>query len=442
MESIDTVYEYAGHQAALALWGALAGLGIPLLVALGGVAWRFMRVAEDGLARPLLLHFFGLVLVWWLVSPTRVAAGSVDARAPRFAAWLTAGTDTFTRSAIRRIDKEFLDKPFEWDRIAAMCGRAEIYDPALRTDVRTFLAQCTVPAVAALDGTPSQAAERNPLRADTGLPYARFTVTLRGQTMPCPDARDRLSRRVADYVRRSSIHQRVLLAAYSYDGKLKEDTYVDQVVYNVWHGAPDFSDMRITRLAVGEQYLGDPLQDTLRARTRDGSSTSYITAIGSTAAHIWSALTQNMSGAVEAKATHFTVVTLGPELYGLSTMLLLGLFPLAALWALLPGRWTVLARFAQVFVSVKLWPVGWALLTYFGQRRPSTEALTFGGMEDAGTRSIFATVAMMYLLIPLLSFLIVNLVSSAAAMPFRDAVPAPAGGSPAQAALAVARAAR
>jgi len=443
MESIDTVYEYAGHQAALALWGALAGLGIPLLVALGGVAWRFMRVAEDGLARPLLLHFFGLVLVGWLVSPTRVAAGggSVDARAPRFAAWLTAGTDTFTRSAIRGIDRDFLDKPFEWERIAAMCGRADIFDPALRRDIRDFLGACAVPAIASLDGPASEAAERNPLRADTGLPYARFSVRLRGRDASCAEARGTLARQVGDYVRRSSFHRRVFTTARAYDDRLTEEMYLDQVVYNVWHGTPDFSDARIARLAVGETDQFDERQNTMRWGNGDHTVAGRIQVAGSGVAHLWTYLTQPIGTAVEAKQRHYTATMLGPELYGLLTMLLLGLFPIAAVWALLPGRWIVLVRFAQLLVSVKLWPVGWALLTYFSRRRPSTEALTFGGMEDAGTRSIFATIAMMYFLIPALSIVLVGLISSAAALPFREAVPAPAGGSPVQAAVAVARAA-
>lgn len=115
---------------------------------------------------------------------------------------------------------------------------------------------------------------------------------------------------------------------------------------------------------------------------------------------------------------------MAPHVYGISVMVLLGLFPVAGLLALAPGQGKVLLRFLEVFASVKLWPVGWAVLSTFNQRRGVLE--TFDEPER-GDGSVFLAVAAMYLLIPALAFMIVRLAGSAAAIPFSAAVPPAAG---------------
>jgi hypothetical protein len=80
--------------------------------------------------------------------------------------------------------------------------------------------------------------------------------------------------------------------------------------------------------------------------------------------------------------------------------------------------------FRKPFASVKLCPVGWAVLSTFNQRRGTLEA--FDAPERAGG-GVFLGVAAMYLLIPAIAFLVVHLASSAAAMSFAPAVPPTAG---------------
>jgi len=73
----------------------------------------------------------------------------------------------------------------------------------------------------------------------------------------------------------------------------------------------------------------------------------------------------------EGPAAYYKVALYAPYLYGLVQMVILALFPLAALWALWPGHWKALLNFGKLFVSVKLWVVCWAALAAFNQGRYS-----------------------------------------------------------------------
>ena len=120
-------------------------------------------------------------------------------------------------------------------------------------------------------------------------------------------------------------------------------------------------------------------------------------------------------------------------------MILLGLFPVAGLFALCPNQWTVFVNYAKTFIAVKLWPVGWTLLSTFNERRAILETFDDPGRVSG---SPFLAVAAMYLVVPGLMFLIVHLAAAAAAVPFSPALPPPSGpglGPVAPAASAAAR---
>jgi hypothetical protein len=119
---------------------------------------------------------------------------------------------------------------------------------------------------------------------------------------------------------------------------------------------------------------------------------------------------QSWENRFAAKQAYFQVVAYGPHLYGLAVMTTLGLFPVTALWALLPGRWTALGAWARLLVSVKLWPVGWAALSTFNERRGALEALA---PEGRGAGEAFLAVAAMYVAVPALAFAAVQAVPAA-----------------------------
>ena len=73
---------------------------------------------------------------------------------------------------------------------------------------------------------------------------------------------------------------------------------------------------------------------------------------------------------------------------------------------------------------MKLWPIGWTLLSTFNQRRGILETFDPPGRI---TGSPFLAISAMYLLVPALMFLIVHLATTAAAVPFTPAVPPAAG---------------
>jgi hypothetical protein len=82
--------------------------------------------------------------------------------------------------------------------------------------------------------------------------------------------------------------------------------------------------------------------------------------------------------------------------------------------------------FKKVFASVKMWPIGWAVLTTFNERRGTLEA--FDGPERGGG-SAFLGIASMCLLIPAITYGVVHLATAAAAaaIPFAQGVPPAAG---------------
>jgi di/tricarboxylate transporter len=153
-------------------------------------------------------------------------------------------------------------------------------------------------------------------------------------------------------------------------------------------------------------------------------------------------LNQTYEDRFRGKQRYFAVVTYGPQLYGLALMIVLGLFPVAAMFALCPGQWKTFVNYGKVLMSVKIWPMGWCILSTFNQRRGALEA--FDPPERIGG-SPFLAVSAMYLVVPAVSFLIVHLAATAAAIPFAAAVPPAAGpgsGPVAPAAAVASRAAR
>src|SRR5204862_3354210 len=110
-----TLYEYAGYTLAGKVQSVLWGVGLPLIVALAGVAYTIHAVTEKGSIKDLILYFLYLVFAAWLLSPTK----QQDVAAPRFLAYLGRATDTVQARAATVIQKDFLTAPFEWERIAA-----------------------------------------------------------------------------------------------------------------------------------------------------------------------------------------------------------------------------------------------------------------------------------------------------------------------------------
>jgi hypothetical protein len=446
---LDSAYEYAGFQASGSFQDALSGLAVPLLFALAGVAWRVFRVAEDGVVRPLGFHVLTLFLVAWLASPrSSDPAALPHLRAPRAIAMLDSAADLLVRRAVRGVDRDFLARPFEWERLALLAHVSRVQDSELTAEVRSFLDDC-VPAAMVRAGTPPpDAARRNPVADDSGLAYSAV-VDASGRS--CETVRRSLVDAIGREVDWHPLHQETLKALAAYSGEGESDLrtpYIDKLIRNAWLGPdPVEGEAALARRSLGTYRWFDADRRTMRYPFDAGRDVNTLydlimfpsAAVGEVANGIYAEASQWLSESTESKQRYYLVTTHAPHLYGLTLMLLMALFPIAALCALLPGKWTALLHFTKVFFSVKLWPFGWSLLTAFTERRPSALALADAAsdlrapiehaLRIGETPNLFITISLMYIVVPGVTFLCVQMVSQAAALPFQAMLPKPTGGS-------------
>lgn len=423
MSAIDTVYEYAGYTLAGKLQAILGSVGLPLILALAGVAYTVHTVVEKGSIRDFLLYFCYLILAAWLLSPAK----QQGVEAPRFLAWLGRAADGVQKRAATAIQKDFLTAPFEWERIAAMAGSGRITDHALEARLDRFLESCAKVALA-------QAVPAGPNLFRPGtLPYGEECERLRGE----------LWARIERHVKENAYHRETVGAAARRDPAGAagfRERYLDALCARAVEapGSPT-SETALVAASLGDFAYANPGESTgivgrllLEVFGAAPRTTKNPEAVLGPAE-----VQQGAELLFAARQKFYLATVLGPHLYGLSLMVLVGLFPVAGLFAILPGKWRVLVHFGKVFVSVKLWPVCWAALTAFNARRSLHEV--FEPAERGSDHVLFA-VASMYLLTPAISFLVVHLATAAAAMPFAAAVPSPAGSglNPAGAAVNVA----
>jgi hypothetical protein len=412
MTSIDTIYEYAGLNLAGTLWSLFSSVGLPLIVALAGVAYVFHSIAERGTIRPLAIHLLYLILAAGLLGSTT----QQGVKTPRFAAWLGQAADLLQKRAVRQINDRFLTEPFEWERIAARVASARIHDPALERDVGLFLGSCGRTTLSRAEP------QRANLLREGCLPYEAA----------CEDRRRDLWQRLQRHVQEDPRHRATVEAARAKDpgqGSAFADRYADEIAVRAIDepGGP-MSEAVLLQASLGEYSPMDPNQSTgalpFWAKAAMGVAGFFGDEISNVAITGLAELHQNYNNRFAAKQRYYQAVTYGPHVYGLSVMILLGLFPVAALFALCPNQWKVLLNFTKVFVSVKLWPVGWTVLSSFNQRRGALEAFD---PPERISGSPFLAISAMYLVIPALTFLVVHLATAAAAMPFSAAVPPAAG---------------
>jgi hypothetical protein len=366
---------------------------------------------------------------------------------------IDAAADEVVRRAVGGVDKDFLTRPFEWERLALLARVSRVQDPELASGLRTFLEEC-VPAALLRSGTPPpDGARRNPVAGDSGLKYEGL-VDASGRS--CESVRRRLNDALRAEVESHDIHRDTLAALAAYGGGADGDmkaAYVDKLVRNHWF-RPEATEGELAAAtrSVGTYRWLDVDKKTTRVPIDGGRHINSIvdllmlpaTIVAEFLTSAYAETSQWISESTEAKQRYYLITTHAPHLYGLSLMLLMALFPVASLYALLPGKWTALLHFCKVFVSIKLWPFGWALLTAFTQRRPSALALADAhsdlranvehALRTGEVPNLFITITLMYFLVPALSFLVIQLVSHAASLPFQSVLPRPAGGSAAGAA--------
>jgi hypothetical protein len=135
---------------------------------------------------------------------------------------------------------------------------------------------------------------------------------------------------------------------------------------------------------------------------------------------------QDSDNKISSQQKRYLIILQGPYLYGLALMIVAGLFPVVGMFAILPGRWRALVHWGKAFLSIKLWPVCWAILTKFEKQAERVDA-----WQEVTTADLATVIASMYVVTPVLCFAIVALATSVSALPFHQAASAPAGIGPA-----------
>ncbi|RPH38678.1 MAG: hypothetical protein EHM91_13545, partial [Planctomycetota bacterium] len=362
MTSIDTIYEYAGLKLAGSLWDLFSSVGLPLVVALAGTAYAVHSIADKGSIRPLGVHLLYLILAAGLIGATTYQG----VKTPRLVAWLVQAADLLQKRSVRQINDRFLTEPFEWERIAARVGSARILDPALQRDVDLFLASCGRITLARSEP------QRGNLLREGALPYDGG----------CEERRRSLWLRLQGHVQEHPTHRATVEAARAKDpaqAAAFADRYADELAVRAIDepGGP-MSETALLRASLGEYSYMDPTQSTGALPGWMKAAMGVAGFLGDDLADIaitgLAELNQNYEDRFRSKQRYFAVVTYGPHLYGLALMIVLGLFPVAALFALCPGQWKTFVNYGKVLASIKLWPVGWWVLSTFNQRRGALEA--------------------------------------------------------------------
>ena len=139
-----------------------------------------------------------------------------------------------------------------------------------------------------------------------------------------------------------------------------------------------------------------------------------ITKLPHALAAIASALSEGFSQKAMGPATYYRVSALGPYMYGLLLAFLIISFPLAGLLAFWPQWWTSIVNFMKLFVSVKLWPIFWAYLSGMMSYREAFNAEDPEGFQGTfGSEGMLPALALMYLVVPVFSFMITSIAQHA-----------------------------
>ncbi|HLY73344.1 MAG TPA: hypothetical protein VKU80_04430, partial [Planctomycetota bacterium] len=193
--------------------------------------------------------------------------------------------------------------------------------------------------------------------------------------------------------------------------------YRHRILYNEIYVLPP-GQAAAVRAALPEYSLTDP--STLSAQIKQSSdygeiAWSWVKNIPSMAASAASALNEWWTQNAMGTATYYRVSALAPHIYGMTVGLLFMLFPLAGLMALWPKWSGAIVNFMKILISVKLWPILWALLSAILSSRNLFDGTNPNGYDSGlGNTGVFPALCSMYLIVPTLSFMMVNIAHHAA----------------------------
>lgn len=454
--AIDTLYELKGFQIAAAYFG-------PLHLLLGAVVFGFgivrvlYRTTETNRYRELVVYVCLAVVLFALIAPVDVplampAGYTYDAsleelvesargghgpavvirNVPRLMAWSHAAIDTLSRLLVRAVDGTFEENPFGHDRAAVLLRLSRIRDAGARDEYHQFVAFCYVPLLARFErvGRPAPNPYYDPfkVRGEDYDPSWRLpdSVSSDDAAIPGKSCRDLAATLYQDLTRDVEVNHPTTLQAVhdvlqakggfaikpgQVGHAIVTDIVLRYVLHNETAGFLSSGEIADLRRALPDYEMFDRKSQT------SGNSQDVVdyarTAI-SWIVKTKQSIDQWIDHHAAGPATYHKVVSYGPYVYGLSGMLILAVFPLVAFICLLPGYWMSLFGWMKLLLGVKLWMVFWAILSRFNEFRYRLEDVGSGAENGIGDQTyIFPAIAVMYLLTPGLSVVVVQLLSAA-----------------------------
>jgi hypothetical protein len=440
-KSIDTAFEAAGLLMAQSVIDALFVSLLPVIV-LSGMAFVIYQAVTKQELQKILLYFFYILVVYFLMAPIHVSGetesiGGRRLRAPRLLVWMNSVCDFIVGRAGTSAAERWREA-FRIQTLTQTLAAARIKDPALKEALGTFLEKCFVPALARQTNSISPAvgpSAHDPFgggASGSSSPVAAVYATIQfdlddNRYVSCADLARGLKSRLNDHVK--SAHGKTIEKMSADLGAAPEKIaalYTSRVIYNEMYGESpsdsldaDFVRYTPSYIKYGERVLGQA-----QSQPSLWDSVNPITQVGNVFSGAWSLakeslgfglswLTKEMSPVY----ARYMVVMMGPVIYVIVMMILMAMFPIVAVFSFWPFQAKVLLNFFKVFLSVKLWVLFWVMIGRIESSVMGGSAETLFETHEVSASSIGLAASAMYIVVPMLSYLVVSMGTSAIAVP-------------------------
>ncbi len=466
---IDTLYEWSGLVLAERFADTLLWSRLLVVILIAAALLRLFYLAQkkesyfDLVAYPVYLAFMLFLVapvtvtvrpknavynrLWDEVNEAQVTWGgdsrseslgreAFQVRVPRIIGLTHRITDSLVRHFSSGLKSDVGYTLFRWQAVVASLKQASILEPELSGRFHAFLRSCYWPAHAARGTTVANGENAENAAAGSNLPlrerdpsvYAGLSVPVGGEERACSSERESLDRDLRAHAAGHPVHAQALSAADQATGRGGQanlEGYLTRLIYNETFSTGSRNEMALLKEAVpgysswDQQYMG-----TARYGTVAQGASGFLGLLAS----FWEGSSQETLG----PTLYYRLTLFAPYLYGLLQAVILMAFPIAGLWSLWPGSWTAILNFLKLWTSIKIWPVFWTFLSSFNVYRldlPPDDPL--GAEGTGGSAAMFASVAAMYVLVPVLSYMILNLVSQAGMLTISAFTGAGTGAGPA-----------
>lgn len=454
---VSALYEFVGHSVGLRLgqyllWG---GYLLSFVVATAILRLYYLGAREGSFVDLGVYPVYVLILLFlaWPIdvaltapqapmagaaggSPFSAATGSQTLRVPRILAYLGAIMDRLQQALIDEVGQVAGASMHEWERISAINEKARLVRPENRLDLESYARYCYWPAMAQDSRPAGDPWDQVPLSglAIDGYLSSQYLAqswaarSRTGATLACSDLHTALSGAIGEELRTEPFHQasQGAIGAASGTSSAAQSAaafYRRRVLYNELFlgGGGEMAAVRRALPAYGFLDGAGSIDLVHMATDLSAESASGWGTIRNVLVNLPTVVISGLSAASEwwnqralGPATYYRVSAFGPYFYGMVIAVLLMLFPLAALLAFWPRGGMALVNYLKLFLSVKLWPILWSFLSgILAGRNVFTGASPSGFEGTLGGVGLFPVLASMYVIVPALSFTILNLAQHA-----------------------------